>query len=133
MNQEAAILLRGRTIYSTHAHRTSRKRRTQAPEHEMNAPKKPLVQIRRGSEKLPAKPSSPQPAGIDFQTGVVRSVSSWMRMTKINMEGENSGESDYARAEREQTKLQLHNITKRLCEVLVFKYSVYLMNFFCVS
>lgn len=67
---------------------------------------------------MTSKLSSPQPAGIDFQMGVARSVSSWMKMTKMNMEGGKSGpESDYARAEREQTKLQLHNITKRLCEV----------------
>lgn len=83
----------------------------------MNTPKKQPVQIRTGSDKLAAIRSPPQPVEISSHTGVARSVSSWIRMTKIDMEGGRSGESEYVHAEREQTKVQLHTITKRLCEV----------------
>ncbi|KAL5475865.1 hypothetical protein EMCRGX_G025736 [Ephydatia muelleri] len=84
----------------------------------MNTPKKQPVQIRTGSDKLAAIRSPPQPVEISSHTGVARSVSSWIRMTKIDMEGGRSGESEYVHAEREQTKVQLHTITKRLCEVI---------------
>ena len=83
----------------------------------MNVPKKQPVQTRKGSDKLPTIRSPPQPTEISSHTGVVRSVSAWIRMTKMDMEGGRSGESEYVHAEREQTKVQLHGITKRLCEV----------------